>query len=117
MSSWDHSSYLSTSITLDDLARVSIQGDPNYDSAVLKLVSETRSKGYDLICIPLTTDKWKTRWRDMCILPSGSEGDRDVQAEERAEAWRAGPVFMRDEVTMSRLGKGAAFRLYDANLC
>lgn len=77
----------------------------DYDSPALKLVAEKRSKGYDLVCLPLTTEAWKTRWRDMCILPSGSDRDRDVLAEERAEAWRAGPVFKRDEVTITRLGE------------
>jgi protein arginine N-methyltransferase 5 len=104
MSSWDRFCLLSTHITLKEFARVSIKGDSAYDSPTLKLVAEARSKEYDLICLPLTTDKWKTRWRDMCILPSGSDRVRDVAAEERAEAWRASPAFMRDEVTTTRLG-------------
>lgn len=74
------------------------------DTAVLRLVASSRSKGYDAISIPLTTEKWRARWRGMCIL-SGEGGERDVGAEERAEAWRAAPVFMRDEVTITRLGR------------
>lgn len=105
MASWDRFSLLSSFVSLDELAPIVDSKDPNYDSPVLKLVSETRSKGYDLVCLPLTTEKWKTRWRDMCILPSGSDRDRDIHAEERAEAWRAGPAFKRDEVTMTRLGE------------
>jgi type II protein arginine methyltransferase len=104
MSSWDRFCSLSTHISLKEFVQASAQGDTTYASTVLKLVAETRSKGYDLICLPLTTEKWKSRWRDMCILPSGSDRDRDVVAEERAEAWRANPAFMRDEVTMTRLG-------------
>jgi type II protein arginine methyltransferase len=38
----------------------------------------------------------------MCIL--GFDRDRAVVAEERAEAWRASPAFLRDEITMTRLG-------------
>ena len=103
MASWDRFSLLSSFVSLEELE--SIARDPNYESPVLKLISETRSKGYHLLCFPLTTEKWKRRWRDMCILPSGSDRDRDVQAEERAEAWRAGPAFQREEVTVTRLGE------------
>jgi protein arginine N-methyltransferase 5 len=103
MSNWDHFASLSTHITLDEFVQVSA-GNGTHETTTLKLVAETRSKGYDLICLPLTNDKWKSRWRDMCILSSGFDRDRDVIAEERAEAWRANPAFMRDEVTMTRLG-------------
>jgi protein arginine N-methyltransferase 5 len=112
MSSWDRFSRLSTFITLEEFTQLSAQGDATYESPVLKLVAETQSKGYDLICLPLTTDRWKKRWRDMCILPSESDRDRDVHAETRAEAWRAGPAFLRDEVTMTRLGKLSTSLIY-----
>jgi protein arginine N-methyltransferase 5 len=102
--SWDRFSSLSTHIALEELAQTSTQGNASYETTVLRLVAEARSKGYDLICLPLTTEKWKSRWRDMCILPSEADRNRDVVAEERAEAWRASPAFMRDEVTMTRLG-------------
>ena len=105
MSSWDRFSTLSTQITPEEFAQASTKGNATYESLVLRLVAETRSKGYDLICLPLTTEKWKIRWRDMCILPSESNRDRDVVAEERAEAWRASPAFLRDEVTITRLGR------------
>ena len=105
MASWDRFSSLSSFVSLEELESVAASKDPNYESPVLKLISETRSKGYHLVCLPLTTEKWKRRWRDMCILPSEFHRDRDVQAEERAEAWRAGPAFQREEVTMTRLGE------------
>lgn len=106
MASWDRYSSLSTFITLEEFTQfLASKDNTGHESPVLNLVDKTRSKGYDLICLPLTTEKWKTRWRDMCILSSGSDKDRDVLAEERAEAWRAGPVFKRDEVTMTRLGE------------
>ncbi|KAF7965889.1 hypothetical protein HWV62_41010 [Athelia sp. TMB] len=104
-SGWDRFSSLSTYVTTDELAHLDIStptpSDHN-DSTVLRLVTNSRSKGYDSACIPLTTEKWRARWRGMCIL-SGEGGERDVGAEERAEAWRAAPVFMRDEVTITRL--------------
>lgn len=105
MSFWDRFSTLSTFITLEELTELSAQEDTTYESPVLQIAAEKQSNGYDLICLPLTTEKWKKRWRDMCILPSESDRDRDVDAETRAEAWRAGPAFLRDEVTMTRLGK------------
>ena len=105
MSSWDRFSLLATHLTHEEFTQASAQGDATYESTTLKLVDEARSKGYDLICLPLTTGKWKKRWRDMCILSSVSTRDRDAVAEERAEAWRASPAFMRDEVTMTRLGR------------
>jgi protein arginine N-methyltransferase 5 len=115
MSPWDRFCSLSTHISLEEFVQASAQRDTTYASTVLKLVAETRSKGYDLICLPLTTEKWKSRWRDMCILPSGSDRDRDVVAEERAEAWRANPAFMRDEVTMTRLGGHDV--IFSSSLC
>lgn len=112
MSSWDRFSTLSTFITLEEFTQLSAQNDTTSESPVLKLVAETQSKGYDVICLPLTTEKWKKRWIDMCILPSESDGDRDAHAETRAEAWRAGPAFLRDEVIMTRLGRLSALLIW-----
>ena len=58
------------------------------------------------LCIPLTTDKWRTRWRGMCLLSDeAGEGSSDKsEFEKQAEEWRAKPVFARDEVTITRLG-------------
>ena len=98
---------IATFYTLDDIQKVSDSlGEINYATPVLKLVSEARSKGYDVICMPLTTDKWRQRWAEMCIQPSeGQRGEQDsTAAERRAEQWRAQPAFLKDEVTMTRLG-------------
>jgi type II protein arginine methyltransferase len=93
--------------TLDDIQRASDSlGETKHATPVLKLVSESRSKGYDAVCMPLTTDKWRERWAQMCIQSSEWEGDEQgsAAAERRAEEWRARPAFLKDEVTITRLG-------------
>ncbi|KIL64458.1 hypothetical protein M378DRAFT_11467 [Amanita muscaria Koide BX008] len=89
-------------LTLEDIKKAS--EETNNVSPILKLVSEARSKGYDNVCLPLTTDKWRQRWTEMCIQTmEGDDHKHDMVAEKRAEDWRSGPAFMKDEVTMTRL--------------
>jgi type II protein arginine methyltransferase len=104
MGSWDKFATLSALIASEDIVKESRLQTYPYETSILKLVADARGKGYDTICLPLTTAKWKDRWTDMCLLPVGSVRDRDVAAEERAEIWRSKPAFLLDEVTMSRLG-------------
>jgi protein arginine N-methyltransferase 5 len=54
--------------------------------------------------MPLTTDKWKTRWSEMCLLPIERSDQDKESAAKAAEAWRLNPAFQRDEVTMTRIG-------------
>jgi len=119
MSSWNPSQYSSifAHITLSDISQTRTTG-PN-ESPVLEVTSEARSKGYDSVCLPLTTDAWKKRWTNMCLVPSSPGDDkkkresrresklmsRDFTAEKKAEAWREKPVFEANEVTMTRLGE------------
>lgn len=106
MTSWDPNALIATFLTLDDIARKPTskpQGKANETTPVLTAASEARSKGYEALCIPLTTEHWKKRWTEMCLLPNDAE--RDVAAEKCAEAWRSRPGFLKDEVTMTRLGK------------
>lgn len=99
------SATISTFITLDDISRKSTTITSSNDTtAVLKLIAEALAKNYDTVCLPITTANWKNRWTDMCLLPTGSDRDKDMAAEQRAEAWRSKPCFMRDEVTITRLG-------------
>jgi protein arginine N-methyltransferase 5 len=105
MASWDTSAAISTILTLEDISNAYNNEDATYETPVLKLVAEARSKGYDVVCLPITTEKWKRRWTDMCLLPTGSNGDKDMVTEQRAEAWRLRPCFTRDEVTITRLGE------------
>jgi protein arginine N-methyltransferase 5 len=105
MSSWDGSATISTFLTLEELSDLSKNTDNGYQTPVLGRLKEAHDIGYDAICIPLTTEKWKKRWSDMCLLPIGSERDVQISAEQQAEAWRSKPCFLQDEVTITRLGK------------
>lgn len=91
-------------LTPDDIRRASEQTDAQSPTPVLKLLSQSKAKKYETVCLPLTTAAWRTRWRSMCILPGGHDREMDVRAELLAEAWRSQPAFQRDEVTVTRLG-------------
>lgn len=91
--------------TLDHLAKLSQPNktDLSERTPALRAVTAARAKGYDGICLPLTTDNWKARWKDLCLLPDDENPDK-AALEQRAEQWRANPVFSRDEVTITQLG-------------
>ncbi|KAJ7104203.1 PRMT5-domain-containing protein [Mycena belliarum] len=102
--SWDTAASISTLLTHKDIQNVANEPPtPDSPTPVLALSSRARAKGYDLVCLPLTTDKWKSRWAGMCLLPTGTDLDTDMAAEKRAEAWRANPAFLIDEVTITQL--------------
>ncbi|KAF9468127.1 PRMT5-domain-containing protein [Collybia nuda] len=105
MGSWDGSATISTFLTIKDITEASSfrPNEQTHETPVLKLVANARSKRYDAICVPLTTEKWKQRWMDMCLLPTGSERETEMKAEQMAEKWRARPCFLKDEVTLTRL--------------
>jgi protein arginine N-methyltransferase 5 len=105
MSSWDGSATISTFLTLEELSSAPGKNDKKHETPVLEQAAEARDKGYDAICLPLTTEKWKKRWSDMCLLPTGSDRDTQILAEQQAEAWRSKPCFLQDEVTITRLGE------------
>jgi protein arginine N-methyltransferase 5 len=88
------------------------------DTPVLRLIQAARDKGYETICLPLTTERWKDRWQGMCFFPSSpakDEGgddlvnaDAEIEAKKKeqaaaAEHWRTRPAFLPDEVTITRL--------------
>lgn len=96
---------LATTITHEDIQKKVARGHSPHDTPVLSLSAEAQSKGYQAICLPLTTGKWRERWRNMCIIPStGPAGNEEVIVAEKAEAWRKSPSFLLDEVTITRLG-------------
>jgi protein arginine N-methyltransferase 5 len=105
--SWDYGAGLASYVTLEDIATASEDYARDYDTPVLKLIADERKRGYDTIYAPLTTDKWRTRWREMCLAPSDMEDDAEaaVRQQQRAEAWRSQPAFLEDEVTITRLGE------------
>ncbi|KAI0070415.1 PRMT5-domain-containing protein [Panus rudis PR-1116 ss-1] len=89
------------------------QSQSQVETPVLRATSEARAKGYEGIAVPLTNERWRTRWAEMCLLPPGDLPDRQ-SAERKAEAWRGRPVFAREEVNVTRLGMSlfAFFRVF-----
>lgn len=90
-------------ISLADLTEVASRIDPAAETPIVRATAEARLKEFETICCPLTTEKWKTRWQEMCLLPADDIEDKEP-LERRAEEWRSKPAFMRDEVTVTRLG-------------
>lgn len=105
MTSWTSTVHISPLLTNDDLRKLEKSPDDEHETALLKLLSTNQTKGYQSLCIPLTTDKWKVRWREMCLLSPGDDrDDATIAAERRAEEWREKPAFLLEEVTVTRLG-------------
>ena len=102
MTSWENPVPIAAFLSLSDLENRSQLDSPNPF-----FIDDARSRAYDTVCVPLTTAKWKNRWRDMCIISSEPDGERGESAELRAETWRANPAFELGEVTMTRLGMSA----------
>ncbi|KIJ12820.1 hypothetical protein PAXINDRAFT_117778 [Paxillus involutus ATCC 200175] len=96
---------LATTITHEDIQKAVARGHGPNETPVLTLSAESRVKGYQSICLPLTTANWRERWKNMCIMPSTGDGGNEevIAAEKEAEAWRKSPSFLLDEVTMTRL--------------
>ncbi|KAJ3856112.1 shk1 kinase-binding protein 1 [Lentinula lateritia] len=114
MSTWSPSASVSSFITLSTLS--SRRSSASFETVPLELIAEAHSKGYHSVCLPLTTEDWRKRWAEMCLVPSdsiqkrGRESrresklvSRDPSAERKAEAWRENPCFEREEVTITRL--------------
>ena len=91
-------------LSLDDIASAAADRDPNFETPILRLLSDSKVKGYDTVCIPLTNEKWRARWKKMCLSPE-DEADKDESAERTSEAWRSNPVFLSEEVNVTRLGE------------
>lgn len=107
MPGWDPAATLSTCFNLKDISKACQSHnltDGDKITPVLKLIENEKAKGYDKLCLPLTTEKWKERWSQMCLLPTESSESDKESAAKAAEAWRLNPVFRLDEVTITRLG-------------
>ena len=91
-------------LSLEDIAGADVDRDPNFETPILRLLSDSKTKGYDTVCIPLTNERWRERWKRMCLSPE-DEAEKDESAERISEAWRSNPVFLREEVNVTRLGE------------
>jgi protein arginine N-methyltransferase 5 len=100
---WVPSASLAGVISLEDISQASINLDPTFETPVLQLLTESKSKGYDVACIPLTNDNWRTRWKSMCLSPDSGE-EKDENTDRISEAWRSNPVFFKGELNLTRLG-------------
>jgi len=98
MASWESPVSVTAFLSSDDLEQQS-----NVDSRDTSLIDDARSRTYDAVCIPLTTSRWRDRWREMCTMSSEPDGERVESVELRAEAWRANPVFEMGEVNITSL--------------
>ena len=96
---------VATFLTAEDIADATLSHDTQFDTPVLQVISEAHAKGYETLSIPLTTEKWRKRWSDMCLLSVDATDEAKEEADRRAEGWRSRPVFLKEEVTISRLGE------------
>ncbi|KAI0001496.1 PRMT5 arginine-N-methyltransferase-domain-containing protein [Russula compacta] len=101
MTSWENPVPVAALLSPSDLENRSL-----LDSRNTHFIDDARSRMYDVVCAPLTTSKWRERWREMCVIVSPDpdrDGERGEGSEVRAENWRANPAFKLGEVTMTRL--------------
>jgi protein arginine N-methyltransferase 5 len=96
---------LATVLTTEDVADAIGAPDSNSETPVLRLAAEARAKGYDTLSLPITTEKWRKRWAEMCLVGVDATDTEEQAATRAAEAWRLRPGFLKDEVTISRLGE------------
>ncbi|KAH9972795.1 PRMT5 arginine-N-methyltransferase-domain-containing protein [Lactifluus volemus] len=109
MTSWDNPVPVATFLSLADLEARS-QSDP---PPGVSFIDDARSRAYDTVCVPLTTAKWRDRWRDMCIITSEHHGERVESTERHAETWRANPAFELGETRGSEEVEGVIVMISD----
>ena len=86
---------------LEEQASIHTSSDPT-STPLLRLSKAAIEDGYDSVCIPLTNEAWRTRWKKMCLTVDGKQSP---EVERLAEDWRAseGP-FLKAEMNITRLG-------------
>lgn len=116
---WSLTSPVARLITLEEIGKSSQSELDVISSSVSRLKGEVRTH-FDTVAIPITNEKWRERWRSMCVSQVGNildgldaeDGgddktmtDEEREKEERAERWRSCPSFLREECNMVGLGK------------
>ena len=77
---------------------------PDHHAPFQHCLQDATSKGYESVCLPLTTENWKLRWEGMCLLPAeGGSNDASKACARAAELWRQRPCFLPDEVALRHL--------------
>jgi len=96
---------LAAVFTQDDLNQQEAYNtsDESTSTPVLRISKGAITDGYDSVCIPLTNEAWRTRWKRMCLTVDEKQ---TPEIEKLAEDWRAseGP-FLKSEMNITRLGR------------
>ena len=71
-SSWTPTCPLARFLSLDETLYPPVDGLGSFRTVVLKRKGDAR-RLYDAVCVPVTTGKWKERWRGLCVSVGGSE--------------------------------------------
>lgn len=98
---------------LDEQAALTLTNNSS-STRLLRIAKAAIEDGYDSICIPLTNEAWRTRWKKMCLTVDGKQ---TPDVERLAEDWRAseGP-FLKTEMNITRLGKHNGKGLFKPNV-
>ena len=83
-------------LSLEDIAGADVDRDPDFETPIPRLLSDSKTKGYDTVFIPLTNERWRESWR-MC-LPPEDEAEKDESAEQISEAWRMRHIVHPEQV-------------------
>ena len=115
------SSHIAAVFSLDDLDQLAkiernLEITSKDSTPLLRLQKASSEDGYDLICVPLANEAWRSRWKKMCLADDDKQSE---EVERLAEDWRAseGP-FLREEMNITRLGRlilricFAAYKVY-----
>ncbi|THH10312.1 hypothetical protein EW145_g1417 [Phellinidium pouzarii] len=111
--SWANASPIARLISAEELSKAAQDDLGGFSSPVLKLRADSR-RHFDGVAIPITNERWKERWKSMCVIQSGNildgleedeeeRTERERELEARAERWRASPSFMREECNLTGL--------------
>jgi type II protein arginine methyltransferase len=76
--------------TPEDITRAGVLPSEDGETPVLRLLAQATARGYESVCLPLTTDAWRTRWHDMCVLSSSSVPGVGTGTGGAADADRGG---------------------------
>jgi hypothetical protein len=71
--------------TLDDINRATVLPiDDSGETPVLRLLAQATAREYESVCLPLTTEAWRSRWHDMCVLSSVPSLGTDIGGPDGA---------------------------------
>lgn len=113
---WSLTTPVARLVSQEEIEKASESELDRFISTVDRVKGELRTH-FDTVAIPITNEKWRVRWRSMCVSQVGNvldgldrEGtetmtDEEREKEEKAERWRSCPSFLREECNMVGLGE------------